>query len=294
MPAGLWQPFHERNMLLEFNRLAAQSTGLVGELLLLIPPLRELLFSSALERPYRLAYSTARSAAAAQRHARGYDEAHDGMLGIRFDRADSIDASVPVTIAFGDHDQLLPADTSQDRSLAPAHSSWVVMNRVGHAPMWDDPRARWPSSAPPSPACPTADPHPAGLRDMTGASTVTMRIWRVPATAVPGAIARVGAQRRRLRHVPGLTFAKQLGTGSGQSFTLRDAELRRWALLTVFADEAAAGRFDDSEIVHAWRQAAEEGCGWSWRRCPAGAAGRARTPLRRRRRSTVGRGRRRP
>lgn len=138
-PAGLWQPFHERNMLLEFNRLAAQSTGLVGELLLLIPPLRELLFSSALERPYRLAYSTARSAAAAQRHARGYDEAHDGMLGIRFDRADSIDASVPVTIAFGDHDQLLPADTSQDRSLAPAHSSWVVMNRVGHAPMWDDP-----------------------------------------------------------------------------------------------------------------------------------------------------------
>jgi len=93
---------------------------------------------------------------------------------------------------------------------------------------------------------------------MTGASTVTMRIWRVPATAVPGAIARVGAQRRRLRHVPGLTFAKQLGTGSGQSFTLRDAELRRWALLTVFADAAAAGRFDDSEIVHAWRQAAEE------------------------------------
>lgn len=93
---------------------------------------------------------------------------------------------------------------------------------------------------------------------MTAGGAVTMRIWRVPAAGIPRAVARVGAQRRALRDVPGLSFVKQLGTGSGQTFTLRDAELRRWALLTVFDDTAAAQRFEDSAIVAAWQRAAQE------------------------------------
>lgn len=92
----------------------------------------------------------------------------------------------------------------------------------------------------------------------TSPPAVTMRIWRVPTSGIPGAVARVGAQRRQLRGVPGLAFAKQLGTGSGESFTLRDAQLRRWALLTVFDDASASRRFDDSAIVGAWEDAAEE------------------------------------
>jgi pimeloyl-ACP methyl ester carboxylesterase len=33
----------------------------------------------------------------------------------------------------------LPYPHSQERSLAPAHSSWMVIDNCGHAPMWDYP-----------------------------------------------------------------------------------------------------------------------------------------------------------
>jgi pimeloyl-ACP methyl ester carboxylesterase len=138
-PAGLWRPLRNRSPLLEFNRHAAQATGVLGEFLMLLPQLRELVFAGALSRPYRLDYPTARAALAAQRLASGYDEVHDGIVGIRFDRARMITAEVPVTIAFGDNDQFLPEATCQLRQLAPIHCRWVVMPRVGHAPMWDDP-----------------------------------------------------------------------------------------------------------------------------------------------------------
>ncbi len=138
-PAGLWRPIHQRSMMLEFNRAAAQATGVLGELLLLIAPLRHLLFRTAVERTYRVDFATARAAAAAQRAASGYDEAHDGLIGHRFERSTAIGARVPVTIAFGDNDQLLPESTCQERELSPEHARWVVMPRVGHAPMWDDP-----------------------------------------------------------------------------------------------------------------------------------------------------------
>lgn len=139
--AGLWQPLVRRSPLIEANRVLAQATGVVGELLLLIPPVREMLFSAAMERPYRMSFGLARAVASAQRTAAGYDDAHDGMVGTHFERGSAIPAQIPVTLAFGDNDVLLPPHTSQIRHLAPAHATWVVMPRVGHAPMWDDPEA---------------------------------------------------------------------------------------------------------------------------------------------------------
>lgn len=140
-PAGLWRPPTARSMMLEFNRVVAQATGVVGEMLLLIAPLRELLFAGAVERPYRVDFSIARTAAAAQRHARSYDEAHEGLLNHRFERGGKIGADVPVTIVFGDNDRLLPRHSSQMRELVPGHAEWLVLPRVGHAPMWDDPES---------------------------------------------------------------------------------------------------------------------------------------------------------
>lgn len=138
-PAGLWRPLHSRSPVIEVNRALARASGTLGELLLLFPPLRSMLFSVAVERTYRLDFPTARAAAAAQRVASGYDEAHDGLVGHRFERADRIGADVPVTVVFGDNDRLLPARTSQRRDLVPDHTDWRIMPRVGHAPMWDDP-----------------------------------------------------------------------------------------------------------------------------------------------------------
>jgi hypothetical protein len=86
----------------------------------------------------------------------------------------------------------------------------------------------------------------------------SVHLWRVPTTAVPQALGHMATDRLRLRGQPGLRFAKLLGTGSGRTFTLRDADPHRWALLTVWVDEAAAAGFDSGCVVAGWRRIAEE------------------------------------
>jgi heme-degrading monooxygenase HmoA len=87
---------------------------------------------------------------------------------------------------------------------------------------------------------------------------VSLTVWGVPARRVPAAIARMGLDRRLLRGTPGLRFAKLLGTGNGRTFTLRDADPRHWALLTVWDDAADAHRFTAGTTHRRWNRLAEE------------------------------------
>ena len=61
---------------------------------------------------------------------------------------------------------------------------------------------------------------------------VELRIWETP--RVSRAVSRVAISRLQLRRISGLRFAKLLGTGSGETFTMRDADPHHWALLTVW------------------------------------------------------------
>ena len=90
------------------------------------------------------------------------------------------------------------------------------------------------------------------------APLTTLHVWGVPGRAVPAALLRMGADRRPLRRTPGIRFAKLLGTGSGRTFTVRDADPRRWALVAVWDDDAAADAFEGSPVVRRWRRLAEE------------------------------------
>lgn len=107
---------------------------------------------------------------------------------------------------------------------------------------------------------------------MSEPALVTLHVWGVARRGIPGALWRMAADRRPLRSVPGLRFAKLLGTGSGRTFTVGDADPRRWGLLAVWADEAAAAAFEESGVVRRWRRTAEEE--WRVRLRPLASRGR--------------------
>lgn len=93
----------------------------------------------------------------------------------------------------------------------------------------------------------------------TASPTVLLHVWGVPARAIPGALARMATGRRALRHAEGLRFHKLLGTGDGRTFTVRDADPRHWAMLTVWDGTAAADRFAGQHpALTSWQHVADE------------------------------------
>ena len=100
------------------------------------------------------------------------------------------------------------------------------------------------------------------------ACLVTLHVWRVPGRALPAALLRMAADPVALRRTPGVRFAKLLGTGSGRTFTPRDADPRTWALLTVWHGQPD----DDAAVLRGWRRLAGEE--WSVTLRPLSARGR--------------------
>jgi hypothetical protein len=93
---------------------------------------------------------------------------------------------------------------------------------------------------------------------MSSAPFVTLTLWGIGPAAVPAALLRMALDRRHTRRAPGLLFAKLLGTGEGQTFTLRDADPLHWGLLAVWEDGAAARRFSAGRTHRAWGALARE------------------------------------
>lgn len=101
-------------------------------------------------------------------------------------------------------------------------------------------------TAPATPAEPTAVPH------------VLLTFWGVRSSRVPAAVTRMALDRGHLRGVPGLRFAKLLGTGDGRTFTVRDADPHHWGLLTVWDDAASAAPFTAGPTYTAWERISHE------------------------------------
>jgi hypothetical protein len=106
---------------------------------------------------------------------------------------------------------------------------------------------------------------------VTAKRIATLHVWGVPGRSVPAALVRMAADRRALRRTPGLRFAKLLGTGSGRTFTVRDADPRRWAVLAVWDDARAADAFEGGDVVRRWQRIADEQ--WTARLRPLAARG---------------------
>ncbi len=137
-PAGLWLvPTTNRTFMGASSRFMAQYSYKYADQLMKQEWARKIGFAEVSPRWRELPHEVMVDAVVAYGSSEGYFPAWDGMLTRRFDKA--IGESIPVTILFGDSDNTLPAQTSQERTLAPAHARWITLSDSGHAPMWDSP-----------------------------------------------------------------------------------------------------------------------------------------------------------
>jgi hypothetical protein len=89
------------------------------------------------------------------------------------------------------------------------------------------------------------------------AAVATLSVWRLRRRDLAGALTRVARSRRGWPDVPGLVFARLLGT-AGDRFTPLDATPTRWALLAGWSDEQAAAAFEPSAALRWWDRRAVE------------------------------------
>ncbi len=136
-PAGLWArpPMHAKHLFLTMRRVTRVAPGLV-KAMLSVPWLRELLLAmpvttGARHMPAEEAFAAALDFA----HAPGFDATFQQAT--RFEGGQGI--RVPLTVAFGTHDWLLPRPARR-RSELPSHVRWLEPKGWGHVPMWKDPQ----------------------------------------------------------------------------------------------------------------------------------------------------------
>lgn len=96
-------------------------------------------------------------------------------------------------------------------------------------------------------------------------AVVSLHIWGVPTRHVPTAVSYMARHRRRARALPGVRFAKLLGTGTGRTFTPKDADPHHWGLLLTWSDEQGPRRLADSRIARDWQRIANESATWIMR-----------------------------
>lgn len=138
-PAGLWRqgatsPVGRRGTAL---RVCLRVADPLLPLLVRLPRFRRRALRSTLFDPSRASGAQVLAAARDLRRAKGFLVCDRAAVGHRFEAGAAVE--VPTTVAFGDHDRVLPPESSQERSLLPAHAEWVVVPECGHSVSWDRP-----------------------------------------------------------------------------------------------------------------------------------------------------------
>jgi hypothetical protein len=88
------------------------------------------------------------------------------------------------------------------------------------------------------------------------AAVVSVHLWDLPTRRIPSALWHVALDRGPGHRPDTATFTKLLGTGSGSTFTPRDADLHRWALVATWPDRDALERGERAPLLRGWRDRA--------------------------------------
>jgi hypothetical protein len=82
-------------------------------------------------------------------------------------------------------------------------------------------------------------------------SHVQLYIFTLKQRSIPFAFIQMAVGRRIARNIPGVSFAKLMGTGTGKTFTPSDADLKQWAVLFVSENLETV---DSSKFIQGWKK----------------------------------------
>ena len=85
---------------------------------------------------------------------------------------------------------------------------------------------------------------------------VRLDITRVSNRQIPVAFTLMARQRLSMRKITGLTFYKLMGTGSGRTFTVRDADPNHWCVLSVWETQEESLSYLSSKPAKQWQKIA--------------------------------------
>jgi pimeloyl-ACP methyl ester carboxylesterase len=137
-PAGLWHevPLGKYPPSLDARILAKISQHFMT-LAYRIAPLKALGYKKITHLWRELSFESCRDSVIAMARSTGYMPLWDGLRGRKFES--NIPAHVKTSIIFGDYDLTLPEEIAQEKSVAPAHSNWVIVDNCAHVIMWNYP-----------------------------------------------------------------------------------------------------------------------------------------------------------
>jgi pimeloyl-ACP methyl ester carboxylesterase len=136
-PAGLWREHPPRHVKYVFRGLRFMATNFTGLLkaAMQFAWLREILLAAPISAgsacmPVSAAHRAIIDLAQSPAFEKTFEQTWPPLSGL--------DITVPVTVAFGDRDWILPKG-SRCRNALPAHTKWIDRPTWGHVPMWVDP-----------------------------------------------------------------------------------------------------------------------------------------------------------
>lgn len=137
-PAGLWHHLPMRKYPPSLDaRILAKISQHFMRIAYHLAPLKAIGYKKITHLWRELSFESCRDSVIAMANSKGYLPLWNGLRGKKFES--NIPEEVDVSIIFGDYDLTLPEEIAQEKSVAPRHSNWVVVENCAHVIMWNYP-----------------------------------------------------------------------------------------------------------------------------------------------------------
>ena len=138
-PAGLWHATPPRKFPPSLDaRILAKISQHFMKIAYRIPILKAIGYKKITHLWRELSYESCRDSVIAMARSKGYMPVWHAANGRRFESV--VPEKVELSVVFGDYDLTLPEEIAQERSVAPGHSRWIVVDNCAHVIMWNYPK----------------------------------------------------------------------------------------------------------------------------------------------------------